>query len=105
MGQTGGDNHYRGGFMIAPEVLTGEKAYITAWFDNSRTDILKNFHCNGCGAIMFKYYDSLKAIAPGKVENLESGNLRIMKCRGRITVTNKYGMTFNATCKVEYYIY
>ena len=89
--------------MIAMEVLTGEKAIVTVWLDGSRTDILKSFHCNGCGAILFKYYDTIKSIAPGAILE-DTDNPRVLKCRGRTQATNILGLTFNTTCKMEYLI-
>lgn len=89
--------------MVAPQALTGEKAYVTAWLDNSRTDLQKVFRCNACGAPMFKYYDSLKVIIPGKVDT--GGNPRIIQCHGRFEAMSSIGRTFSAACKVTYWIY
>lgn len=89
--------------MIAPEILTGEKAFVTAWFDNSRTDILKDFRCNTCGHLMFQYWDSLRIIAPGRVDDGQS-NPSIHKCRGNARFTNNYGQSFSASCNAVYWI-
>lgn len=89
--------------MVAVEPLTGDKAYVTAWLDNSRTDILKVFRCNACGAPMFKYYDSLKLIIPGRADT--GGNPRIIQCRGRFESLSSIGRTFSASCKLTYWIY
>lgn len=88
--------------MIAPEALTGETAYITAWFDDSRTDLLKDFRCNTCGTIIFQYWDSLRSIIPGRVDS--GGNHQIIMCHGHAKFTNSYGQTFSAKCKATYWI-
>ena len=88
--------------MISPEPMTGEKSYITAWLDNSRTDIKKTFRCNVCGAKVFQYYDSLRIVVPGKVE--DGSNPIIIQCRGRFEFISNIGKTVFATCKTRYWI-
>lgn len=89
--------------MIATFPLTGEKAYITAWLDNSRTDVEKVFRCNACGAPMFKYWDSLRVIFPGAVDT--GSNPMIVQCHGRFEFISSIGRPVSAACKTTYWVY
>lgn len=89
--------------MVAPLPLTGEKAYITAWLDNSRTDIEKVFRCNACGAPLLKYFDSLRVIIPGAIDT--GANPMILQCHGRFEFITNIGRTVSANCKTTYWIY
>ncbi len=90
--------------MINPEPITGKKAHITAWLDGSRTDVQKVFRCNVCGAPLFKYYDSLNVVVPGRIED-DGGNPIILQCRGRYEFVSGIGKVVTAGCKVNYWIY
>jgi hypothetical protein len=89
--------------MVVPEPITGEKAHVSAWLDNSRTDIQKVFRCNACGAPMFKYYDSLQVIVPGIVDTGQ--NPIVIQCKGRYEFISILGRPVSAVCKVNYWIY
>lgn len=89
--------------MVVPEAITGEKAYVTAWLDNSRTDIQKVFRCNACGAPMFKYYDSLRVVIPGAIDT--GANPIVIQCHGRYEFISAIGRAVSASCKVTYWIY
>lgn len=89
--------------MIAPQAITGQKEYISAWLDNSRTDIEKVFRCSVCGAPMFKYFDSLRVIVPGVIDTGE--NPLILRCNGEFELITKWGKIVRPPCKTIYWIY
>lgn len=89
--------------MIAPFPLTGEKAYVSAWLDNSRTDVEKIFRCNTCGTGLFKYYDSLQLVVPGRFDNGE--NPFIIRCSGVYEFRTPMGRMVSPPCKTNYWIY
>lgn len=89
--------------MIAPYALTDEKPYITVWLDNSRTDIKKYFRCSVCGSGLFKYYDSLKVIVPGRIDTGE--NPFVIICYGKYEFTTPMGRMVAPPCRTTYWIY
>lgn len=99
--------------MLAHEIITGVQQKITVMLDQTTDDILKEFRCNGCGAIMFQYYGSIKLLLPGAVElpwiNVVGRPMPIM-CKNKsrkILVPDEYGESMKeliVKCKTTYYV-
>lgn len=52
---------------------------------------------------MFKYFDSLRVIIPGRVDT--GSNPMIMQCHGRFEFISNIGRNVAANCKTTYWVY
>lgn len=96
--------------MLAHETQTGRVAAVTVILDSTTDAVLKEFHCNGCGRVMFKYYGALELIFPDAsgegtlIERLIPPKIIQCKNRRRIWLISATGQQkeVESRCKMLY---
>ena len=80
-----------------------DSPHISVWLDERKDSELKKFHCPICGRVVFEYYNSMRLILPGEMNEVGKSPI-VVQCHGAVVEYDSRGQQFNTRCKAKFWI-